>query len=262
MVVIGVMAIAFALIMVLMPMMDRGGRVHRTQMPNNTQLRGIQQGMVTFAQSNKIGGNDGYFPGFDSSGNVVPDGPDTGNSGDGTLPGARLWMMLDSNFFTPDYIINPADAAAVEAVLDPTTGQYPPLTADHFSYALLGLADPHDGRASEWKETLNTSSLVIGDRAIGTNRSDISSVWTTAGSADWRGGVTRNDNSTSFETSAEFQSTRYGNHPANALDHLFEDAPPTSPPPPDDPATPIDESITNADALLVHDDATTGYSAK
>lgn len=258
--VVAVVGIAVALVLVLLPMLGSPRGAGSRYMANSTQLRGIHQGFVTFAQSNKKGGNDGYFPGFDSSGNVIPDGADTGHSGDGTMPGARLWMMLEGNFFTPDYIINPADPIAFEAMLGPS-GEYEPITADHFSYAMLGLASPDDSREREWKETLNTSAIVIGDRAIGTGRSDISSVWTATGGGDWRGGVTRNDNSTSFETSAEFEQTKYGYAPANALDHVFEDAPPTTPTPPDDPATPhLDESL-NADAFLIHADATTGYNA-
>ena len=83
----------------------------------------------------------------------------------------------------------------------------------------------------------------MSDRGIGTNRDNLSSVWTETGSGDWRGGVTRNDNSTSFEITAEFEQTKYGNADVNELDHLFEDAPNAS------------------DALMVFEDATTAYSA-
>ncbi|MEM9418292.1 MAG: hypothetical protein AAGA25_04435 [Planctomycetota bacterium] len=222
-------------------------------MVNNTQLRGIHQGFVTFAQSNKKGGQDGYFPGLDGSGHVIPDGPETFHSGDGTQPSARLVMMLNGNFFTPDYMINPADSRATEAEIERGKSDYEGLTPDHFSYAPLGIAEAlrdeedqfevgDDRRALEWKETLSTAAIVLGDRALGTGRDDISSVFTEFGSGDWRGGVTRNDNSTSFETTAEFEQTKYGNADANELDHLFEDAPNAS------------------DAFLVFEDAVTAYS--
>ena len=49
-----------------------------------------------------------------------------------------------------------------------------------------------------------------------------SSVWTEENSGDWRGGVVRNDNSTSFETdSTDFNQTKYGNNQANTRDNLF-----------------------------------------
>ncbi|MEM6457965.1 MAG: hypothetical protein AAF710_01080 [Planctomycetota bacterium] len=225
-------------------------------MSNNTQLRGIHQAFVTYAQSNKQGGSDGYFPGLTASGEVVPDGPDTHFSGDGTNPAARLAMLLNGNFFTPEYMINRADARAVEA--EPTAGgDFERLTEEHFSYAMLGLATPDDQRAVEWKETLNTAAIVMSDRAIGTGRDDISSLWTEAGSGDWRGGVVRNDNSTSYEIPAEFEATKYGNAIANELDHLFEDAPNR----PDDPETGVNEGL-GADAFLVFEDPHTAYSAE
>ncbi|MEM1107776.1 MAG: hypothetical protein AAGH99_03705 [Planctomycetota bacterium] len=223
-----------------------------------TQLRGIQQGMMTFSAASHRAGGDGRFPGLDRSGRVVPDGEATGFSGDGTQPAARLWMLLDGNFFTPEYIINPADGKAAEYEFPPNGEASPdhPLTSDHFSYAMLGItealnqdedgnfAPSDDTRANEWLETLNPNAIVMSDRAIGTDRDDISSVWTEPGSGEWRGGVIRNDNSTSFETIAEFEQTQYGDAEANDLDHLFEDAP----------------GVT--DAFLVHEDATTAYSVE
>lgn len=171
-----------ALVGLILPMFGRR-HGHSRPISNSTQLRGIQQGLVTFAQSNKKGGNDGYFPG-------------TGHSGDGTQPGARLWLMLQGNFFTPEYMINPSDSRAREAQADPTSGDMEPITAEHYSYAMLGIAEAlnmtdedgfvagDDTRALEWKETLNTSAIVLSDRAIGTGRKDISSVWTEAGSGE------------------------------------------------------------------------------
>ncbi|MEM1107777.1 MAG: hypothetical protein AAGH99_03710 [Planctomycetota bacterium] len=221
-------------------------------MSNNTQLRGIHQAFVTFAQSNKRGGYDGYFPGLDASGRVIPDGEDTFFSGDGTFPAARLVMLLNGNYFTPEYVINPADTRAIETTTD--TGDYERLLPENYSYALLeitgALTFAEDktrdwsqyGRAIEWQETLNTAAIVMSDRAIGTGRDDMSSVWTETGSGDWRGGVVRNDNSTSFETTTEFEDTKYGNAAANNLDHLFEDA------------------AGAVDAFLVFEDATTAYS--
>ena len=231
-VVIAVLTILIA----LFTMIAGSRRVNPRPMMNNTQLRGIHQGFVTFAQSNKRGGHDGYFPGLDASGRVVPDGPDTYHSGDGTNPAARLVMLLNGNFFTPEYIINPADMQAQEIEFMGQASAYERLDTSHFSYAMLGIAEAlakddegrfapgDDRRASEWRETLNTSAIVMSDRAIGTSRADLSSVWTDAGSGDWRGGVVRNDNSTAFETTAEFEQTKYGNADANELDHLFEDA--------------------------------------
>lgn len=247
--------VLIVLIAILIPALAPVRRTARS-MQSNTQLGGIQQGMVTYSMKSYTGGYEGHYPGLDSFGRVEPDGERTGFSGDGTQPAARLWIMLSGNFFTPEYIINPADTQVVEYVLPPNIQADPndPLTSDHFSYALLGIVEAlnktedgsfapgEDQRAAEWKETLNTSAIVLSDRGIGTNRSDLSSVWTDPGSGEWRGTISRNDNSTSFETTDEFEQTKYGNADTNEFDHLFEDEPGVS------------------DAFLAHEDATTAYS--
>ena len=206
------------LIGILLPALGAARRTAR-QMANNTQLRGIHQGMVTFAQTNKKGGNDGYFPGLDATGNLLE--PD---------PSGRLQMMLEGNFFTPEYVVNPADSDVTVA----EAGQK--LSPLHQSYAMLPIANPvaDAGRIMEWKETLNTAALVLSDRNTGTVDA-VSSVWTERNSDDWRGGVTRNDNSTSFETTTSFIQTKYGNHPANEQDELF-----------------VSETPAGSDALMIH----------
>ena len=103
--VVGVLVLVGVLAL-LLPAISSSRRTARA-MANNTQLRGIHQGLVTWSQSNKRGGNDGYYPGLNSSGDVEPDGPLTGHSGDGAVPGARLWIMLNGNFVTPEDIFNP-----------------------------------------------------------------------------------------------------------------------------------------------------------
>ena len=212
-------------------------------MANNTQLRGIHQGLVTWSQSNKRGGNDGYYPGLNSYGDVEPDGPLTGHSGDGAVPGARLWIMLNGNFVTPEDIFNPRDNRTKKITRDPATGIYPPVTHEDFSHAFQSLAG-HPAVKAEWKEKLNTSTLIMGDRAIGTGPADISSVWTEPGSGDWRGAVVHGDNSTGFTTDHVFTNTKYGGEPVNPIDDIFE------------------EDSAAADAFLVHEDAITAYSAK
>lgn len=238
-----VISIIALLIGILLPALGAARRTAR-QMSNNTQLRGIQQGFVTYAQSNKKGGNDGFFPGLDSSGDLddITDedfaNGEYGEAADGDLlglPGGSIALMLNGNFFTPEYCINPADSGAVEANLDDAGGAE--IDNTKFSYAMLDLGDnsgnavgdapARGGTAIEWKETLNTSAIVLSDMNTGADADttgDISSVWTEEDSGDWRGGVTRNDNSTSFETSPYFEQTKYGNAQAVTNDHLFSNA--------------------------------------
>ena len=256
-----VLVIAVVLIGLVLPQLGPSTPTH-PMMRSGTQLRMIHQGMITYAQSNKKGGRDGFFPGLDASGNVIPDGPLTDYSGDGTQPGARLWILLEGGFITPEYLIAPRDAAKVEAGFDRSAGHHQPVTAANHSYALLAITAPSRrspqrpgtsaasaathplayGRNREWKETLNSAAIVLGDRAIGTGPADLSSIWTDSGSGTWRGVVVRNDNSTSMEITTSFDQTKYGNQPANDGDELFED------------------QTGGDDAFLVHDDATTAYS--
>ena len=196
------------LIAILLPALGAARRTSR-QMQNNTQLRGIHQSLVIFAQANKIGGQDGYYPGLGPKGQLVAE-----------APSARLDLLLEGNYFTPEYVINPADAAMVVAAPGAK------LTAGNYSYAMLAIADEaaDAGRRAEWKETLNTNALVLGDRNTGPagELDQVSSVWNQPGDGDWRGGVVRNDNSTAFETQPTFHHTVYGDAPANDQDHLFD----------------------------------------
>ncbi len=120
-----------------------------------------------------------------------------------------VWAaMLAGNFYTPDYTVNPADTE-VNAFEQDGTAAYDAETA--VSYTTI---HPEDvGLLVEWKETLNTSAVVVADRLIndGLPVTDFNSVWTETDSGDWRGTMTFNDNSTSFETSPEVENLKYGN---------------------------------------------------
>ena len=227
-----VISIIALLIGILLPALGAARRTAR-QMANNTQLRGIHQGMVIFAQSNKSGGKDGFYPGIEADGTFHNGAPSSPSDYVGTpsLPGNTIALMLNDNLFPPEYCNNPADTYVMPVDINTN----PAIGADVFSYGMLELNDadanpnagdkkPDRARAVEWKETLNTSAPMISDKNTGSDStvdSGISSVWTELESGDWRGGITRNDNSTSFETSPEVEQTQYGNNPTNAVDNLF-----------------------------------------
>ena len=136
----------------------------------------------------------GWYAGLDRVGGIEPNDEDTGYSGDGSVPAARYWWLLENNFFTPEYIISPVDAGAVPVVQSALPSDtYPPLTHDNFSYAMMNVNGSENEKA-EWHETLNAEACVLSDRAIGNSSDDISSLWTEAGSATWAGAVAHNDN--------------------------------------------------------------------
>jgi len=226
-----VISIIALLIGILLPALGAARRTAR-QMANNTQLRGIHQGMVVFAQSNKSGGRDGYFPGIEPDGTFHNGAQPAGNYvGTPSLPGNSVALMLNDNLFPPEYCNNPADTGVEPVDIDVNAA----IGANNFSYGMLELnnADPNPNagdkkpdraRAAEWKETLSTSAVMISDLNTGGDAvvgSSVSSVWTEDESGDWRGGMARNDNSTSFANSPIVDQTKYGNSASNATDNIF-----------------------------------------
>lgn len=237
--VIAALLIVVLLIGILLPAVCHTG--HRTprKLTNSTNLRSIHQSMFTYAQSNKIGGADGYFPGLDATGEVLPNGDATGNTGDGSDPAARLWLLLKDWSISPEMLVAPNDTKVSE--WDPDAGQ--PFNEDHYSYAMLGLLSSEQ-LVAEWKQTASNSAIVLADRAIGHDATDISSVWNMPGSGEWEGSFTRNDGSTSTEIGQPVYETKYGNGSENPADHLFVDEPHAD------------------DAYLVYQDATTAFSPR
>ncbi|MEM6553877.1 MAG: hypothetical protein AAF750_17310 [Planctomycetota bacterium] len=197
------------------------------QATNNTQLRGIHQGCVIYAQGNKSN-----FPGLTGAGEPLPGNQIQWRARDGRHTASRFAVLLAANMFTPEYIINPADAAAGEFPMwnhndAPKDGNEDLLTTDHHSYASLntnGVEGQVNERVKEWSETLNTRAVILSDRNTGVDGArQASSVWTERDSGEWRGAVVRNDNSTAFETTHEIDWTQYGNGRENERgDSLFE----------------------------------------
>lgn len=207
-----VVAVAAAL---LMPGFGRHHRGPRRQMPNNTQLRGIHQGMVMYAQ-----GNGNYFPGLNK------DGRDADLSVEN-----RLQILLEANYFTGDYAVSPSETKTVW-----TTG---PVTSANYSYAMLHVPAA-GGRRDEWFTTLNTQAIALSDRNVGTASAPLSvhaqaathiprppRPWRPLSGGygysqpDWRGTVVYNDNHVIFE-STHLLETRYGVAAPNKADDLFQ----------------------------------------
>ncbi len=205
---LGVVLVLFVLLVTLFLILagiSRRSTGGSWQIHNMTQLRGIQQGMVIFAQSNKAGSEMGWYPGVSRDGVIEQ-----------TDPGAKLKILLDANAFTPDFIIHPWDTDK-----QPWQEGDGELTTDHYSYAMLRVEDVErdKGRYMEWRETINTSAVVLSDRNTKTGDAR-GSIWTD-GEMDWRGTVVRNDNSTSFESSHIIEDTQYHDGERNEQDDLF-----------------------------------------
>ncbi len=224
--------LALLVLAIVLPVLNqsRGGG-HRL-MKNTTQIRGICQGMVTYANGNKE-----HMPGVDSKGyihydNGDPFTSDTGASGHGATIEARYWIMLDNNNFSGDYIISPAETK--------TPWMTGPVTSANYSYAMLNLHDDANspnrmeekirpnqaGRAREWKQSINTQAVLLADRAripggrIGNNFDKIYSIHTSEDDEEWAGSIGRGDGSALFEQGS-VTDTKYGAGSAIEADRLF-----------------------------------------
>ncbi|WP_432797582.1 hypothetical protein [Poriferisphaera sp. WC338] len=167
-------------------------------MINNIQLRGIVQSLVLWGQGNK-----GYYPGFDSEGDVVAASVEE-----------RLQILLEGNYFTSEYVIAPVDTKA-----EWTTGA---LTTANYSYAMLDIDGPTgSGRAQEWRETANINAVVLSDRNIGENSTgNVKSIHTdTLG--EWFGSVAYNDSHVEYENT-HILETGYGRKKSAAVDGEVE----------------------------------------
>ncbi|MEM9348148.1 MAG: prepilin-type N-terminal cleavage/methylation domain-containing protein [Planctomycetota bacterium] len=245
-----VISIIALLIAILLPALGNARKAAR-QMQNSTQLRGIHQGMFTFAQDNKS-----WFPGIDSSGQPLRNDGSLAhsNSGDtyrssvlGVNHARRLAVMLETDYFPPVYIISPGDTNRVVPDISVTTG--PNVSSDNTSFAMLEISFMGDtsnnwgqssgqtwqpsSRGNEWRDTANTQAIVLSDRAIDddgvsgsvTNTSviDFHSVWTSRGSGKWTGSALHNDGSVTFGTTPDGFKTSYNGGPEFTNDHLFHD---------------------------------------
>ncbi len=250
-----VISIIALLIGILLPALG-AARTTARQLKNSTQFRGIHQGMFTFAQENK-----GWFPGIGSDGQPLTGGGSIAHVSDsnstyrtpavGVHPLRRLAVMLESNFFPPEYMLNPADD--VKELADPTVAAPAPnVTVANYSYAMLEISAHRvsdtgtfnaiwpesppvkwqpSPRGIEWQDTANTAAIMMSDRAISDSGMDADnatlgtidyhSVWTEIGSGEWEGTVQRNDGSAEFSSTPDGFNTRYGNAPAVNNDNLF-----------------------------------------
>ncbi|MFN3166478.1 MAG: DUF4190 domain-containing protein [Phycisphaeraceae bacterium] len=225
-------SIIVLLIAILLPALGAARRTAQ-RMQNSTQLRGIHQGMMTFSNSNK-----NNYPGLNSRGQILADDPAlTGNSGSGDQPQARLWVLLNGSYVTPDYLISPSESDGAIAAYSGSG----PVDKSHYSYALLSfektnttINDPTTqgypatqqsaARLAEWKQTLNGQAILVSDRNTGTNAdTQVQSIHTDS-PGEWKGSVLWGDNAVMFEMQPTFQ-TKYANGGLNNQDNLFLDEP-------------------------------------
>ncbi|MFK7789500.1 MAG: type II secretion system protein [Phycisphaeraceae bacterium] len=222
-----VISIIALLIAILLPALGAARRTAR-QMQNNTQLRGIHQGLFIFAQENKT-----YFTGLIGS----TDGKDIYSSAQfaakyprlGTAPinsatsRGRMGVLVVYDYMTPAYCISPAETNTDVVEWKEGTDW----TAANNSYALLFIGGNNSNQREadlrqEWRDSASSEVVIGSDRNTATAAAP-ESVHTKVGSAEWKGGIVWNDGHTEFEQSHIVDKTVIGGQ-NNLEDNIFSRA--------------------------------------
>lgn len=230
-----VISIIALLIGLLLPALGAARRNAR-RMENATRIRGMHQGMVTSADA-----NNGYFPGYNGRVFVQPAAMPLVGQGaadgvesdpDGSMVAGRLALMIDANFFQPDYLVSPAEVDPDVVAYDMAQESNRGIGSANNSYALLAIGTMGNNgapsgttkRRNEWTNSINSQAVVVSDRhtaedddlAGGTGgRSEdysddtVKSIHTT-NEGDWKGNMAWNDNHVTFEDKPTPEVTKYG----------------------------------------------------
>jgi len=234
-----VISIIALLIGILLPALGAARRT-ANQMKNSSQLRGLHQSSVIFANS-----NGSYLPGMNSSGSPLnsTDATFAALSSQSTVLSAtygggafapRFYILLNGNFVAGDLVLNPLDTPSNGGKW--TNPAYLPVvptssSAGQFSYSLLNIVDNSSsiavstvsaGRVGEWRDNANSQAILISDRNSSGSTVSPRSIWSTsAGSiTDWKGNVVWGDNHAEFLTSYTNLTTKYLTQ-VNTADSLF-----------------------------------------
>lgn len=231
-----VISIIALLIGILLPALGAARRT-ANQMKNSSQVRGIHQSMVIFAQNNNT-----YLPGLSNSGSPLASNDssyglitDTANKfGGGASFSGRYYILLNGSFVAGDLLINPQDVLVKWS--NPNTMP----TTDQFSYSLLRIGGSTNttsfggvdsvNRVVEWRDNANSQAILISDRnsASAATSAAVRSVWSTSSGtqADYKGTALWGDNHAEFLNASNGRlgtltlNTKYGSE-INTDDFLF-----------------------------------------
>ncbi|MGB1125330.1 MAG: type II secretion system protein [Phycisphaeraceae bacterium] len=171
-VVISIIALLIALLLPALGTAKKQAQI----MQNATHHRGLHQAFVTFGHS-----NDGLYPGLekrDGETKLLPaarDGKDTSSAGlGGHWPATRFALLIDNDYVSPEYVINPADPFFRDAWTYGDSGRDQAGTKfdwRNFSYAVEEWGGGMSG-TNEYKvatgniDHMGSETPVLGDRII------------------------------------------------------------------------------------------------
>ena len=240
-----VISIIALLIAILLPALGAAREAARA-MQSNTQIRGIQQGFFTFAQSNKTlypgmdeftdNSNDAFthaqdIPGFNA--NDTTTGPQAGGD-----VSARYVIAVRDGLFTPEYLVSPLEVnPSVEPWEDGVTYNTVSVISSYALPRIRNAGTIATGRAAEWQDNANASAIVVSDRLYrngtgsGVNRNDATthySIRETETAGKWTGGISFNDNHVdNYQTSELDENLSYGSFNTVGPDNIFAATQPT-----------------------------------
>lgn len=234
-----VIAIIALLIGILLPALGKA-RASARQLKDSTQVRGIHQGMVLWAQAN----SDSY---------PVPSNIDKGNTTLGPavfkdMPRNVLSVLIYNGYFSPEICVSPAESngkikvyssyqysspqgavTSTTALWDPAFAAYPTETVvvphapneGNTSYAVTPF---FGGRRAKWSNSFQSTEACLGNRGPAYTLTSQTGVWALAqagsegtapfgigsntllihgGRTTWEGNIAYNDNHINFETRAD-----------------------------------------------------------
>lgn len=207
-----VVALGLLIAVVVMPIIDPPRRTGGRPMENSARIKGIHSGLILYAQ-----GNNDRFPGLNPDGSEAPaiaPSPRVYGSGGATgfHPANRYAVLMNNNYFTPEYARSPAELGKVDAQLNLV------VTAANYSHAMLRLDAPPSGRVDEWAATTNSQAPVISDRNLSPRPG--AAARSIHGGGSWRGSVGYNDNHVEF-TGTNLLTTFYTGGAEMTADDLF-----------------------------------------
>jgi prepilin-type N-terminal cleavage/methylation domain-containing protein len=232
-----VISIIALLIAILLPALG-AARTSAQIMQNSTHMRGIHQAFVVYGQD-----EDEAYPGLTKNGSAIDilpaniRGQATSPSGrDGGWPATRLGLIIQGDYISPDYAINPADPFPREAWTFGDNGLDSAGTRldwRNFSYAFEEYADNGggDGKKNAYKRqqytinNLNAQTPVVGDRIVTVLNQDYDDPNAYIGvysdrPGDFKMGLAWSDGHATIENTAE-QDTQFGIY-RNKNDNIYQ----------------------------------------
>lgn len=205
-------------IAILIPVLNTARHSER-RFASSDQVRGIHQGLVTYAHS-----NNGYYPGLDASGEDADfvtqrlytrlfHGEPKLKPGEGLLVKHRYQVLIEGEFFSPEYAISPSETEYQ------AWNKHSPIKSENYSYAMLQIP-PEGARRKEWRSTASKGAIIVTDRNTGTPDKPKSIHGERNNNEQWSGKVLWNDRHTDFNKGYVFATVYDG--VKNTDDHLFK----------------------------------------